>query len=126
MKKDRSRVYRENAKLRQDNHNLRRKYEKFRKRYNRQIKTKTKKVENNQDLRYRILSGAIKKTFKKTKSRKEREVIKKIFETVDVKDSRMKKQLLRENLGVDKILKRKESTDKDTVLKKKIRDFYLR
>lgn len=122
MKKDRSRVHRENTKLRQDNENLRRKYEKCK----RQIELKTNKSENTENLRYRVLSGAMKKTLKKTKSRNEREIIKKIFSTVDVKDSRMKKKILMENLGIDKIVKRKDCTDKSTVLKKKIKEFYVR
>lgn len=125
VKKDRSKVYRENEKLKEQNEKLKKKCDKYKKRSQRQSKTGkiTKKTD---DLRYEVLSKAIKKTFKETKSRRERQIIKNIFSTVEVNDSRIKKKLLKENLGIDKVVKNKYCLDRATLLKKKIKDFFLR
>ncbi|CAG9790675.1 unnamed protein product [Diatraea saccharalis] len=126
VKRDRARVHRENQILKQNIKKLKQKYDKYKKRFEREKKKKALDTEKNEDLRYKVLSGAIKKTFKQTKSRKEREVIKKIFSTVEVIDSRMKKKMLMNNLGIDKIVKRKFCIENETVLKRRIKDFYLR
>ncbi|CAG9789875.1 unnamed protein product [Diatraea saccharalis] len=126
VKRDRARVHRENQILKQNIKKLKQKYDKYKKRFEREKKKKALDTEKNEDLRYKVLSGAIKKTFKQTKSRKEREVIKKIFSTVEVIDSRMKKKMLMNNLGIDKIVKRKFCIENEIVLKRRIKDFYLR
>lgn len=141
VRRDRSKLYRQNVQLQDQLQELRKKLEKYKKRLHRK-KDKDKKEKsskksekenedkithtNNTTRKYAILSNAIKKHYKKIKDHKTKRRIKAMFQDTSIDQSGLKLELLKESLGINRATIYRAVPLKETILKRKIHNFYLR
>ncbi|KAH9630106.1 hypothetical protein HF086_004812 [Spodoptera exigua] len=138
VRRDRSRLYRQNIQLQNQTQELLRKVQKYKKRLQR-LKKKRNKVltttthsekENEHGKeeyrKYTILSNTIKKHYKNTKDHKTKRYFKSILEDPAILHSGQKLQLAMETIGIRRVTKYSSILPKNTTLKQKIHDFYLR
>ncbi|CAG9791138.1 unnamed protein product [Diatraea saccharalis] len=138
VRRDRSRLYRQNIQLQNQTQELLRKVQKYKKRLQRLKKKRNKmltttiysKKENEQGKeeyrKYTILSNTIKKHYKNTKDHKTKRYIKSILEDPAIQRSGQKLQLAMETIGIRRVTKYSSILPRNTTLKQKIHDFYLR
>ncbi|XP_063529023.1 uncharacterized protein LOC134740476 [Cydia strobilella] len=129
IRRDRSKMYKENLKLRSQANMWKKKFEKFKKRAHRKanelnkIKEKRTVAENELYEKYKTLTRAIKKNYMTTKAREGKRMLRKIFENVD--ESR-KKQIIQDSLGVKGSAKANTTCKGETELIKKVKCFFQR
>lgn len=129
VKRDRTKLYRENIRLQDKIEELEKKVRKYKKRLHRKSKKDSNsKDENNSknENKYSVLSNAIKERYQTVKSRKEKRLIQSLLQTRITKESRMQTQLVRDTLGVDRPLRYKSVLPQKTDLVQKIQHFFLR
>lgn len=102
VKRNRSKLFRDNMKLKEQLEAANKRYEKYKKRYNREKRKRSKDDDGSgqNEQKYEILSNAIRKRYENVKNRKEKYAIQNIFEEKIIKCSRQKIQLIQECLGV--------------------------
>ncbi|CAH0397655.1 unnamed protein product [Chilo suppressalis] len=129
IKTNRSRLFRDNMKLKEQLEAVNKRYEKYKKRYNSEKQKRFQNEDGNRSnqQKYQILSNAIKKRYKNVKTRKEKVAIQKIFEEKTVKGSRQKTQIIKECLAVDQgYVRKQQPLFKVNILSTKIKDFFAR
>lgn len=117
VKRNRSKLFRDNIKLKEQLEAINKSYQKYKKRYNREKRKKSKiEADSSANLqKYEILSNAIKTRYENVNNRKEKCAIQKIFEEKGIKSSRQKTQIIQECLAVNQGYIRK----KQPLLKKR-------
>ncbi|XP_025828833.1 uncharacterized protein LOC112904017 [Agrilus planipennis] len=129
IKRNRSKLFRDNMKLKEQLETVNKRHEKYKKRYNREKQKRFQNEDGNRcnQQKYQILSNAIKKRYKNVKTRKEKVAIQKIFEEKTVKGSRQKTQIIKECLAVDQgYVRKQQPLFKVKILSTKIKEFFER
>lgn len=131
IRRDRSKLYRENIKLQNEAQTLKKKYGKYKKRAHRKekelLKMKEKQPKEDSEQiqnKYNTLCNAIKETYKKIKARKGKNLLKTIFKNID---SSQKTKIVKECLDIKGTIRTKTNERIGlTELTKKITCFFLR
>ncbi|XP_028162449.1 uncharacterized protein LOC114354327 [Ostrinia furnacalis] len=126
VRKDRSKLYRENVVMKIEIEKLKRTVEKYKKRAQR-VNLNENVEENILHDKYKILASSIKHRYHETKDRKGKTILKNILNTEQIEESRSKTQLFKDVLGVNrKYNSKKQKTTNSDSLKEKIQNFFLR
>lgn len=128
VKRDRTKLYRDNITLQEKIDQLEKKVRKYKKRLQRKTKKDcSSEIESKSqnEKKYRVLSNVIKEHYKTVKTRGEKRLLKSLIQTPMTKKFRMQTQLVRETLGIDRP-KYKSVLPKQTDLVRKIHEFFLR
>lgn len=127
--RNRSKLFRDNMRLKEQLEAVNKRCEKYKKRYDREKRKKSKNEDGSRanQQKYEILSNAINKRYENVKNRKEKYAIQKIFEEKAVECSRQKIQIIQECLAVDQgYIRKRQPLFKKKVLSTKVKEFFDR
>lgn len=127
VKRDRSKLYKENKRLREVIEKLKKKYEKYKKRSNRTKFFKESEINKKVNEKYTLLANSIKERYTKIKSHKQKKLFKSILTNERIEKCRKKNELLRDVFGINREYATKVPVNNDPMLlRKKIHKFFLR